>query len=147
MNPVLRNILAGLAGAFASMPANSMLLAPLARLTGAPALPPPPEGMSLTEVRELYAPLIAQFEPIHYVGPIIAHWNGAFIGALVAGLLMAGRKMTTPLIVAGFSLIGGIMMAWMTSTQPFWSMALDLVGYLPVGWLGWKLALRLRPVR
>jgi len=147
MNPTLRNILAGVAGAIASMPANALLLAPLARITGAPTLPAPPEGLSMTEVREFYAPMIAEFEAIHFIGPILAHWNGAFIGGLVAALLMHSRKATLPLIIAGFSLLGGIMMAWMTSSQPLWSMALDLAGYLPMGWLGWKLALRLRPVR
>ena len=39
MNPVLRNILAGVAGAFASMPANALLLKPLGRLFGAPTAP------------------------------------------------------------------------------------------------------------
>ena len=147
MKPTLRNVLAGAAGAFASMPANSMLLAPLARLTGAPTLPTPPEGMSMMEVRDFYAPMIAEFETVHFIGPILAHWNGAFIGSLVAALLMHGRKATLPLIIAGLSLIGGVMMVWMTSSQPLWSMALDIAGYLPMGWLGWKLALRLRPVR
>ena len=75
-----------------------------------------------------------------------SHWNGAFIGGLVAALLMAGRKPTVSLIVAGLSMVGGIMMAWLTSSQPLWSMTLDIAGYLPMGWLGWKLALRLKPV-
>lgn len=145
MNSILRNILAGMAGAIASMPANTLLLAPLAKLTGAPTLPQPPQGMSMLEVRDLYAPMIAEFEPVHFVGPILAHWNGAFIGGLVAALLMAGRKPTVPLIVAGISMFGGILMAWMTPSQPLWSMTLDLAGYLPMGWLGWKLALRLKP--
>jgi len=39
MSPTLRNILAGVAGAFASMPANALLLMPLGRLFGAPAAP------------------------------------------------------------------------------------------------------------
>ena len=147
MSPTLRNILAGVAGAIVSGPVNSSLLAPLARLTGAPQLPPPPEGMSPTEVRNLYAPMIAEFEPLHFIGPILAHWAGALVGAFVAAMFMSSRKATTPLVVAGISLIGGIMMAWLASSQPWWSMTLDLVGYLPMGWLGWKLALRLRPVR
>lgn len=39
MSPTLRNILAGVAGAFASMPANALLLMPLGRLFGASAAP------------------------------------------------------------------------------------------------------------
>ena len=35
MSPTLRNILAGVAGAFASMPANALLLMPLGGLFGA----------------------------------------------------------------------------------------------------------------
>ena len=146
MNPTLRNILAGMAGAIVSGPVNSSLLAPMARLTGAPQLPQPPKGMPWAEVRNLYAPMIAEFEPLHLVSPIIAHWAGALAGAFVAAMLMSSRKPTTPLVVAGISFLGGIMMAWLASSQPWWSMSLDLIGYLPMGWLGWKLALRLRPV-
>ena len=147
MNPTLRNVLAGITGAIVSGLVNSSLIATLGRLTRTPPLPKPPEGMSFAEIRDLYAPMIAEFEPQHFVGPILAHWAGAFAGALVAAMLMSSRKAMTPLVVAGLSLVGGIVMAWMTSSQPYWSMTLDLVGYLPMGWLGWKLALRLRPVR
>ena len=38
MNPLFRNIMAGFSGAVVSMPANMLLLSPLASLTGATAL-------------------------------------------------------------------------------------------------------------
>lgn len=63
MNPLLRNILAGLAGAVVSMPANMLLLKPLANLTGAPTLPAPPDGATMAEIQALYAPMIAAMTP------------------------------------------------------------------------------------
>ena len=82
MIPFLRNLFAGSAGALMSMPANMLLLGPMAKLTGAPMLPEPPAGAELAEVQAFYAPMIAAMEPIHFAGPILAHWNGAFVGAL-----------------------------------------------------------------
>ena len=147
MNPLLRNIMAGFAGAVVSMPANMLLLSPLASLTGAPTLPPPPEGATLAEVQALYAPLIAAMEPLHFVGPILSHWSGAFWGAFAAACLTSNQKPFVPLIVAGFVMIGGVWMAAMTPGQPWWAWTLDLTGYLPMGGLGWSLATRLRRKR
>lgn len=145
MIPFLRNLFAGSAGALVSMPANMLLLGPMAKLTGAPMLPEPPAGAELAEVQAFYAPMIAAMEPIHFAGPILAHWNGAFVGALVAGLLTHNKSPWPPMLVAGFVMLGGIVMAIFTSSQPLWSMVLDLAGYLPMGWLGMMLAHRLRP--
>ena len=147
MNPVLRNILAGVSGAIASMPANGLLLMPLGRLFGAPAAPAydptgDPEAMQV-----VWRAYFETLEPIHMVAPLLAHWNGALCGALVAGLLAANRGPRVPLIVAGFVLIGGIANAFMLPGQPVGFLTLDIAGYLPIGWLGWKLATRLRPVR
>ena len=147
MSPTLRNILAGVAGAFASMPANALLLMPLGRLFGAPAAPaydPTGDPEAMQAICRAY---FETLEPIHMAGPLIAHWNGAFCGALVAGLLAANRSLRVPMMVAGFVLVGGIANAFMLPGQPTGFLVLDIAGYLPMGWLGWKLALRLRPLR
>ena len=47
-------------------------------------------------------------DAIHMLGPLLAHWNGAFCGALAAGLLASDRRALIPLIVAGFVLLGGV---------------------------------------
>ena len=80
------------------------------------------------------------------LGPLLSHWNGAFCGALVAGLIAANRGVLIPLLVAGFVMIGGIANAFMLPGQPAAFLVVDILGYLPMGWLGWKLALRLKPV-
>jgi len=49
--------------------------------------------------------------------------------------------------VACFVLLGGLTNAYVLPGQPAGFLVLDIAGYLPMGWLGWKLALRLRPVR
>ena len=145
MNPLLRNILAGLAGAVVSMPANMILLAPLARLTGAPVMPnydPAADPQVLQEVWRMY---FNSLDAIHMLGPLLAHWNGAFCGALAAGLLASDRRALIPLIVAGFVLLGGVANAFMLPGQPVGFLVLDIAGYLPMGWLAWRLSLRLRP--
>ena len=147
MNPVLRTILAGIAGAFASMPANALLLMPWGRLFGAPATPAYDPSGDPEAMQAVWRTYFETLEPIHMAGPLLAHWNGAFCGALVAGLLAANRSLWVPLIVAGFVLIGGIANALMLPGQPVGFLALDIAGDLPMGWLGWKLATRLRPVR
>jgi hypothetical protein len=144
MNPLLRNILAGVAGAIVSMPANMLLLGPLGRLTGAPVAPLyDPLDPETTEA--VWRAYFDSLEAVHMVGPLLAHWNGAFCGALVAGLIAAHRGMLIPLIVAGFVLLGGIANAFVLPGQPPAFLVIDILGYLPVGWLGWKLALGLRP--
>lgn len=147
MNPLLRNILAGLAGAVVSMPANMLLLKPLANLTGAPTLPAPPDGATMAEIQALYAPMIAAMEPLHFAGPILSHWSGAFWGAFVTACLTSNQKALVPMLVAGLVMIGGILMAAMTPDQPWWAWSLDLAGYLPAGGLGWTLANILRRKR
>lgn len=143
MSPVLRNILAGIAGAFASM----FLLGPMAKLTGAPPAPVFDAAGDPIAMRQAWRAYFETLDAIHMVGPLVAHWNGAFIGALVAGLIANDRSVRIPMIVAGFVLLGGITNAYVLPGQPAGFLVLDIAGYLPMGWLGWKLALRLRPVR
>ncbi|MDA8695723.1 hypothetical protein N9L83_02120 [Flavobacteriales bacterium] len=144
MNSLLRNILAGVAGAIVSMPANMLLLGPLGRLTGAPVAPlyDPLRPEASEAVWRAY---FDSLDAVHMVGPLLAHWNGAFCGAFVAGLMAAHRGMLIPLIVAGFVMLGGIANAFVLPGQPPAFLVLDILGYLPVGWLGWKLSLGLRP--
>ncbi len=146
MNPLLRNILAGVAGAIASMPANMFLLGPMGRLTGAPVAPAydPTADPAVTEA--LWRAYFDSLGAVHMLGPLLSHWNGAFCGALVAGLIAANRGVLIPLLVAGFVMIGGIANAFMLPGQPAAFLVVDILGYLPMGWLGWKLALRLKPV-
>ena len=145
MNPILRNVLAGVAGAFASMPANGLLLSPLGRLFGAPTAPAYDPSADQDALQAVWRAYFETLEPIHMAAPLLAHWNGAFCGALVAGLLTANRELKVPLIVAGFVMVGGIANAFMLPGQPVGLLVLDIAGYLPMGWLGWKLAMRLRP--
>lgn len=146
MNPTLRNILAGVTGAMVSMPANMLLLGPLGRLTGAPVAPLYDPTADPESVQMVWRAYFESLDAIHMVGPLLSHWNGAFCGALVAGLVAAHRGMLIPLIVAGFVLLGGIANAFVLPGQPPAFLVLDILGYLPVGWVGWKLALRIRPV-
>ncbi len=144
MSPTLRNIIAGVAGAVASIPANAMLLSPMAKLTGAPAAPAYDPTADPAIMQETWSAYFETLDAVHMVGPLLAHWNGAFCGAFVAALIAADRGPKVPLIVAGFVLLGGLLNAFMLPGQPVGFLLLDIGGYLPVGWLGWKLALQFR---
>ena len=105
--------------------------------------PPPPQASSPAEVWQEY---IGTLEPIHMLAPLMAHWSGAFFGGFIMALLSMQAKMKHSLIISGIVMVAGIMNAIQLPGQPLWFITLDIAGYLPMGWLGWKLALRLRPV-
>ena len=73
MNPVLRNLLAGVAGAIASMPANALLLMPLGRLFGAPAAPAYDPTGDTEAMKAVWRAYFETLEPIHMAGPLLAH--------------------------------------------------------------------------
>ena len=106
--------------------------------------PPPPQASSSPDVWQEY---ISTLEPIHMIAPLMAHWSGAFIGGLIMALLSMEAKMKHALIISGIVMVAGIMNAIQIPGQPLWFIALDLAGYLPMGWLGWKLALKIKPIR
>ena len=78
MNPILRNILAGMAGSIVSMPANMFLLAPLGRLTGAPVAPAfdPTAPPAATEA--IWRAYFDSLEAVHMLGPLFPIGTGPF---------------------------------------------------------------------
>lgn len=133
MNPILRNILAVVAGVLLGMVVNMGLI------TISSSVIPPPEGVDVTNMESLKANMHL-LGPKHFIFPFLAHALGTLAGAFVAALIAATHKMKFALGIAAFSLLGGISAAFMIPA-PTWFIVLDLVGaYLPMGWLGGKLA-------
>ena len=135
MNPILKNILAVIAGILVGSIVNMSLI------TVSGSIIPPPEGADVTTTEGLKASMHL-FEPKHFIMPFLAHALGTLVGAFVAGLIAANNKMKFALSIGVVFLIGGIASVFMLPS-PVWFSALDLiVAYLPMGYLGGKLAMR-----
>ena len=132
MNPVLRNILAVIAGVIVGGIVNISIV----MISG--TVIAPPDGVDVTTTEGLKASMHL-FEPKHYIMPFLAHALGTLVGAIVAAAIAINRKITVGLIVGGFFLIGGTMMVFQLPS-PMWFNALDLiVAYIPMGYLGGKI--------
>lgn len=132
MNPVLRNVIAVIAGILFGAFVNSAIVStghmmfPLEGLTD-------PNDMEALKVAMLNA------EPKHFLFPFLAHALGTFTGAILAAAIGISRKKTLSLIVGGCFLIGGVAVNIMIP-GPMWFSAADiLLAYIPMAWLGWKL--------
>jgi hypothetical protein len=135
MNPLLRNILAVVAGILLGSAVNMGIIMLSSSII------PPPEGADVTSMESLKASMHL-FEPKHFVFPFLAHALGTLAGAFLAALIAASHKIKFGLGIGIFFLIGGIASVFMLPS-PTWFTVLDLAGaYIPMGWLGGKLAMR-----
>lgn len=138
MHPILRNVLAVLAGCVAGSLVNMGLV-----MLGGQVFPLP-GGVDPADPEALKAAM-AQLEAKHYLFPFLAHALGTLAGAWVAARLGASRQLVLGLIVGAFFLLGGIANVVMLGA-PLAFAVLDLaVAYLPMGWLGARLG-QPRPV-
>ncbi len=133
MNPIVRNILAVVAGIVVGALVNGALISISGHII------PPPEGVDVHSVEGLKAG-IHLFEPKHFIFPFLAHALGTLVGALVATLLSVDKKLTRALLIGGVFLLGGISNC-VVLPAPAWFMVVDLLfAYLPMAFIGWKLA-------
>jgi hypothetical protein len=135
MNPILRNILAAIAGAVIGSVVNMGIIMVSSSII------PPPEGADLTTVEGLKASMHLM-QPKHFIFPFLAHALGTLAGAYVAAKLAVTHKMKFAIGIGVLFLAGGIANVFMLPS-PAWFTILDLVGaYLPMGYLGGKLAMK-----
>lgn len=133
MNPLLRNILAVIAG----IVVGGLINMGIVTISG--NLIPPPEGVDVTDMQSM-ADNMHLYKPKHFVMPFLAHALGTLIGAILAVKIAASHKSKIAMIIAAFFLLGGIAAATMIPA-PSWFEAVDLlVAYLPMGFLGHRLA-------
>ena len=133
MAPLLRNILAVVAGVLVGGAVNMALIS----ISG--SVIPLPEGVDPSDAESLKAN-IHRFEPRHFLMPFLAHALGTLAGAWLAARLAASRVLGLALGIGFFYLLGGVAAAFMIPA-PGWFLALDLVvAYLPMAWLGWRLS-------
>ena len=128
MSPMLRNILAVLAGAILCVVLNGLLLGLLMKLIPAP-LGFDPENVAT----------FGLLKGKHLLSPFLAHALPSLVGGFVAARLAATHQMAMALAVGGLHLVGGIAAVYMIPA-PLWFEVADLVlAYLPMAWLGGKL--------
>ena len=129
MPPILRNILAVIAGFLVGSAVN------MAIITLGPMVIPPPEGVDMSDM-DKFAENLKLLEPANFIAPWLAHALGTLVGACIAAKVAATHKMKFALGIGVFFLLGGIMMVSMFG-GPVWFNVLDLTGaYLPMGYLG-----------
>lgn len=132
MNPILRNILAVIAGAIVGSVVN------MAIIMMSSSLIPPPAGADVTTMEGLKATMHL-FEPKHFIMPFMAHALGTLVGAFVATYVAANRKMVFAFLIGVLFLIGGIANVIMLPS-PLWYTIVDVGGaYLPFAYLAAKL--------
>jgi len=135
MPPLLRNVLAVLAGIVAGSVVNMALIAL------GPLLIPPPPGVDVSTAEGL-AKAMPLFQPRHFVMPFLAHALGTLAGALVAYLVAASYKKRIAYGIGALFLAGGVAASFMIPA-PAWFVALDLVAaYLPMAWLAVRIGAR-----
>jgi hypothetical protein len=135
MHPILRNILAVVTGLVVGSAVNMGLI-----MFGSSIIPPP-EGVDNSTMEGLKAG-IHLFQPQHYIFPFLAHALGTFVGALLAAMIAANRRMLFALVIGVFFLAGGIANTFMLPS-PMWFTIVDLAGaYFPMAYLAGKLTLK-----
>lgn len=133
MSPILRNILAVIAGIVIGGAVNMGII----MISG--SVIPPPEGADMTTTEGLKESMHLM-QPKHFIMPFLAHALGTLVGAIVAAAIATGRKMTLAMVVGLLFLAAGISNVVMLPS-PGWFNALDLIlAYIPMAWVGGKLA-------
>lgn len=129
MNPILRNVLAVVAGIVLGGVAN------LAVLQVGMSLAPMPEGIDPMDPLSIKQNL-DRFSLANFLVPLFAHAIGTFAGALIAATIAGTRKMQMALLVGVFFLSSGIQMIVQVG-GPLWFKIADIaLAYIPMAWLG-----------
>jgi len=130
MNPIVRNILAVIAGLFVGSIVNMGLILASGYIV------PYPEGYDFNRFEETFHLL----ESKHMIMPWFAHAMGTLAGAFVATKIAAYRHLAMAMLIGIFFLLGGWRMMTLVP-QPTWFSIIDLgLAYIPMAMLGWKLA-------
>lgn len=135
MNPIIRNILAVVAGWLGGSAIN-MGLVQLGHTMF------PLDGVDPNNMKDL-----AEFMPTldfkYFIFPFLAHALGTFVGAIIASRVAANHKMKFALGIGGLFLLGGIMVNYMLPGPTWFAVTDILFAYIPMAWLGGKIGLKL----
>lgn len=136
MHPILKNVLAVLAGVLIGGALNMAIIMVSSHVI------PPPDGADLKTMEGLKASMHLM-EPKHFLMPFLAHALGTLVAACITAFIVPKQKMVYALGIAAWFMIGGVMNIFMLPS-PTWFTITDLVGaYLPMGFLGGYIVTRL----
>ena len=129
MHPILRNILAVLAGAIIGMIINAQLI------NIGHSIIIPPEGFDAENLKTY-----GLLETKHLLFPFLGHALGTLVGAYIVARFAISHQKRFAIGIGVLFLIGGILVSTMIPA-PVWFIATDLIlAYIPMGLLGAKLA-------
>ena len=132
MNPILKNILAIIAGLIGGSIVNMGLIN-----LGHKVLPI--QGIDPNDMTAL-AEVMPTLDAHYFAFPFLAHALGTLVGAFIAYKIAATHKMKFALVIGAFFLMGGIMMSRVLPA-PTWFVISDIaLAYIPMAWIGGKLA-------
>lgn len=135
MPPIVRNILAVIAGVFVGSCINMAIV-----MLG-PMVIPVPEGVDMSDM-EKFASNLTKLKPVNFIPPFLAHALGTLVGAFVAAKLAASWNRALALGIGAWFLLGGITVVAMYG-GPLWFQVSDLLlAYIPMGLLGGWLGTR-----
>lgn len=130
MNPIVKNILALVAGIFIGGLVNMGIV------TYGASLFPPPAGVDPNDLESIRSSMHL-YSPKHFVVPYLAHALGSFVAAFVAAKISNNKIIS---IAAGvFFLLGGLTMIYMIPETPIWFSVLDTISYILAAMLGYML--------
>ena len=135
MNPILRNILAVVAGIVMGGALNMVIVAL------GPYIIPPPEGVDSTTMEGLKEGM-RLFEAKHFVPPFLAHALGTLLGAFVAAKIAKTHQLKLAIVVGCWFLLGGIAAAYMLPSPVWYTIVDTVLAYIPMALFGGKLAFR-----
>lgn len=132
MKPLLRNILAVLAGLITGSVVNMLLISVSSLII------PPPEGIDTSTMEGLKAAL-PLFGPEHFLMPFLAHALGTLTGAFITAWIAIRIRLILAMVIGCFFLAGGIMNVVLLDSPLWFTLADLLLAYLPMAWLGYYL--------
>ena len=135
MNPILKNILAVILGWIGGSIVNMSLIQIGHKLF-------PIEGVDPTNMEAL-AEIMPSLDFDFFIFPFLAHALGTLVGAAIAAMIAANRKMTFALAIGGFFLIGGILVNYMLPGPTWFAVTDILFAYIPMAWIGGKIGINL----
>ena len=133
MNPIIRNILAVIAGWIVGSAINMGLIQ-----TGHTLLPI--EGLDPNNM-DAFAAVMPTLDFKYFIFPFLAHALGTLAGAIVAGLLAVSHQMKFSLVIGALFLAGGIMVNYMLPGPTWFAVADIVLAYIPMAWIGGKIAI------
>ena len=135
MNPIVRNILAFVAG-FITGSAVNIGIIQLGSI-----IIPPPAGVDASDLSSISTAMdqgLYQFH--HFITPWLAHALGTLVGAIVTCRLAVSARTALTWAIGVLFLVGGITAARLLPA-PTWFVVADLLfAYLPMAWLAIRLS-------